>query len=216
MQAIADALPVTDGVSRFNHLYLEVTRSVGTAATAATFEDAAFLSALDVGFAGLYFAAADAAARGGSVSRSWAPLFAARHDPAIAPIQFALAGMNAHINHDLAVALVATCLTEGIDLDRDSPQHRDFIRVNDLLSAVEAQVKQEYLVGLVGLADDVLGRVDDVVAMWSVVEARGAAWTNAEMLWAVRDVPALGATFDDALDGLAGAVSRGLLVPTLS
>ncbi|MGZ4214520.1 MAG: DUF5995 family protein [Solirubrobacteraceae bacterium] len=113
LQSVATALAVTDGVSRFNHLYLEVTQAVDTGAQAAAFEDPAFLKALDVSFAGLYFDALDAAAAGSPLPRCWAPLFEARSDAHIAPIQFALAGMNAHINHDLALALVSTCVARA-------------------------------------------------------------------------------------------------------
>jgi hypothetical protein len=216
MESVAAELPVTDGVSRFNHLYLEVTRSVDGAAQTALFEDAAFLSALDVGFAGLYFAALAASQAGTALPRCWAPLFAARGDAHIAPIQFALAGMNAHINHDLPLALVSTCRAAGVALADDSPQHRDFLKVNDLLATVEAQVKAEYLTGLLGVAAEVLGRIDDVAAMWSITEARNAAWTNAGLLWAVRDSHDLTAAFEDVLDGTIGFAGRGLLIPTLS
>ncbi len=215
MQTVAAQLPATDGVSRFNHLYLQVTESVDVADRTAQFEDPAFLTALDVQFAGLYFDVLDASAAASPLPRCWAPLFSARADPHIAPIQFALAGMNAHINHDLVLALVATCAATGVVLSTDSPEHRDFMKVNDLIAAVEAQVKAEYLTGLVGVADDVLGRIDDVVAMWSVAEARSAAWTHAQMLWQVRGNPDLAAAFEDALDGTVGFASRGLLIPTL-
>ena len=68
---------------------------------------------------------------------------------------------------------------------------------------------------MVGVADEVLGRIDDVVAIWSVGEARNAAWTHAQMLWAVRGNAGLTTAFEDALDGTVGFASRGLLVPTL-
>ena len=215
LQAVSDALPATDGVSRFNHLYVEVTQSVDSTARATVFEDPGFLTALDVSFAGLYFDALDASAAGTPLPRCWAPLFAARADPHIAPIQFALAGMNAHINHDLPLALVSTCTTAGVGLDTDSAQHRDFMKVNAVIAQVEAQVKAEYLTGLVGVADEVLGRIDDVIAMWSITEARNAAWTNARMLWELRANAVLTAAFEDTLDGTVGFASRGLLVPTL-
>jgi hypothetical protein len=197
-------------------LYLEVTRSVDSAAQTALFEDASFMTALDVGFAGMYFNAFAASQAGTPLPRCWAPLFAARGDAHIAPIQFALAGMNAHINHDLPLALVSTCVAAGVALGDDSPQHRDFLKVNDLLAAVEEQVKTEYLTGLLGVAAEVLGRIDDVVAMWSIGEARNAAWTNAGLLWAVRDSHDLTAAFEDVLDGTIGFAGRGLLLPTLT
>jgi hypothetical protein len=215
MEAVASGLAVADGVSQFNHLYLEETLSVDTAAQTPSFEDAAFITALDVGFAALYFDALDASGAGVSPSRCWAPLFAVRGDARVAPIQFALAGMNAHINHDLPLALVSTCEARGVEVDRDSPQYRDYLKINDTIAAVESRVKHEFLTGLVGVADQVLGRIDDVVAMWSIVEARDAAWTNAEMLWALREHPDLTAAFEDALDGSVGFASRGLLIPTL-
>jgi hypothetical protein len=215
MQAAATELPLADGVSRFNHLYLEVTKSVDVAAQTATFENPGFMTALDVSFAGLYFAALDAAAAGTQLPRCWAPLFEARADPHIAPIQFALAGMNAHINHDLPLALVSTCAAKALTLATDSAQHRDFIKINATLAAVEAQVKAEYLTGLVGVADEVLGRIDDVIAIWSISEARSAAWTHAQMLWEVRGNTELTAAFEDVLDGTIGLASRGLLVHTL-
>jgi Family of unknown function (DUF5995) len=215
MTAIASELPASDGEARFNHLYLEETVAVDTAVGTAGFEDPEFIRALDVVFAGLYFAAVDAAGAGRPVPRSWAPLFAARSDARIAPIQFALAGMNAHINHDLPLALVSTFEARSLELSRDSPQHRDYLKINDTIAATETRVKQEFLTGLVGVADEVLGHIDDVIAMWSIAEARNAAWTNAEALWALRDHPDLTAAFEDALDGTVGFASRGLLVATL-
>jgi hypothetical protein len=215
MQTVAGALPAADGVARFNHLYLEETVSVDAATRTAGFEDPAFIAGLDVVFAGLYFGALDASAAGGPIPRCWAPLFAARGDARVAPIQFALAGMNAHINHDLPVALVATSQSRGVEPTRDSAQYRDYLKINDTIAATESQVKHELLNGLIGVADEVLGRIDDVVAMWSITEARSAAWTNAELLWTLRDHPDLGSAFEDTLDGTVGFASRGLLVPTL-
>jgi hypothetical protein len=215
MHAIADGLTASDGVARFNHLYLEETVAVETATRTAGFEDPEFISALDVVFAGRYFAAVDAADAGKPPPRSWAPLFAARGDRRVAPIQFALAGMNAHINHDLPLALVSICEARSIELSRDSAQHRDYLKINDTIAATEARVKQEFLTGMVRVADEVLGHVDDVIAIWSITEARNAAWTNAEALWVLRDHPDLTAAFEDALDGTVGFASRGLLVATL-
>ena len=104
----------------------------------------------------------------------------------MAPLQFALAGMNAHINRDLPVALVATCRELGIELRDGSPEHADFVRVNVLLASVEARVKRSYLTGWLSVADRLVHRfhrIDDVVAMWDVERARAAAWTNGLALW---------------------------------
>ena len=107
MTAIDQALPPADGISCFNKLYLEVTKSVLAAVGQTTFADPGFLTRLDVAFANLFFAALSAFEAGSpDTPHAWSPLFEARASSVIAPIQFALAGMNAHINRDLPVALV--------------------------------------------------------------------------------------------------------------
>ena len=92
-------------------------------------------------------------------------------------------------------------------------RHDDFVKVNDLLEAVEAQIKVEFSTGIVALVDSAAGDVDDVVAMWNVRAAREAAWTNAEVLWTLRPSPALHDAFFARLDRFTGFAGRGLLVP---
>ena len=215
MAAIAAALPPEDGVACFNDLYLAVTRAVLEEARAAAFEDSEFLARLDVRFAGLYFDAVDAGSGHGRLARAWAPLFAARRRRRIAPIQFALAGMNAHINRDLSIALVETLVERDLRPERDTAQHRDYLRVNGILERVEERVKGRFATGLVGVADEALGRLDDVLAMWKVARARDSAWTHAETLWALRRRRALRDALLLALDRSVGLAGRGLLVPTL-
>ena len=78
--------------------------------------------------------------------------------------------------------------------------------------AVEAQIKVEFSTGIVGVVDSVAGDVDDVVAMWKVRAARDTAWTNAEVLWALRTSPVLRDAFFGRLDSFTGFAGRGLLV----
>ncbi len=215
MEALARSLAPGDGVARFNDLYLAVTREVLNEMRGNAFEDPGFLARLDDVFAELYFAAVEADAARARVAHAWTPLFASRRRPRVAAIQFAFAGMNAHINHDLALALVKTLDEGGLRPARDTPQHRDYLRVNDILVRVEERVKVRFNAGLVGLADEALGRLDDVVAMWSVARARDAAWAHAETLWAIRRLPPVRDAFLLALGRTVGLVGRGLLVPVL-
>ncbi len=215
MRAIESSLTAGDGVARFNHLYLAVTLAVRERVATVEFEDTAFVAQLDVVFAGRYFAAIDAERAGARPSSAWRPLFEARGRSDLAAIQFALAGMNAHINFDLCQALAEVARDSGRPLHDGSPQHHDFQRVNTLLAAVEAQVKGEFDKGLVGVADAALGRIDDVVGMWSVTRARDAAWTHAQTLAELNRIPTLRGDYLDALGGLVELSSRGLLVPTL-
>jgi hypothetical protein len=215
MLAIEAALPPADGVACFNRLYRAVTEAVQQT-TAADFADARFVRWLDVAFANLYFRALAAFVLGrGRVPHAWLPLFRARSEPGIAPLQFALAGMNAHINRDLPVALLETCTAREVPPRHGSAQHADFGRVDRLLEVVEARVKHEYSVGLVGVADEALGRLDDVLAIWKVSQARQAAWVHAETLWHVRELPFAGARHLAILDRTVGFAGRGLLARVL-
>lgn len=214
MTAIDQSLPDGDGVKWFNRLYLRVTESVRAAVgTAVTFHDPLFLQRLDVVFANLYF---DAAAAGdldpSAAPAAWRPLFEARHHGGIARLQFALAGMNAHINRDLPDGIVKTFLQLGGAPAVGDPRHADFESVNGLLEQVETQVKTEFTTGVIGVIDASAGSLDDIVANWKVRKARDVAWTNAQVLWHLRAVPALGADFFSRLDSLTGFAGRGLLV----
>jgi Family of unknown function (DUF5995) len=206
MRAISRGLPRRDGVACFTRLYVAVTEAMSK--KTGSFAAPAFLTQLDVRFADLYF---DALV---NPPRAWAPLLDARTRPGVAPIQFALCGMNAHINRDLPVALVDTFKELGLELSRHGPEHADFLAVNSLLVSTEARVKKEFLTGELEIADEALGKLDDVIAMWNVERARDAAWANAETLWSLRSSPDLAHAFLHALDGMVGFAGRGLLVPT--
>lgn len=208
MRRIDDALPPTDGLKWFNFLYLEVTEAVKDQGTAG-WQDPQWLARLDVIFAGLYFDAI------GKPPRAWRPLLDSRRRQDLARIQFALAGMNAHINHDLALAVVRLSEEHGGLPERGSPQHRDFERVNELLETVQARVKPALLTGVLGHVDQHLGRVDDIIALWKVSKARDTAWSNAEVLWELRGIPPAANKFVRSIDKLVGLSSKGLLAPTI-
>jgi hypothetical protein len=216
MQAILTPLAASDGVAAFTRLYLTVTESIQEelGSVGSGFADPAFLADLDRRFAELFFAAYDAPS--GHCPAAWAPLFEARRRRGVAPIQFALAGMNAHINRDLPVAIVAACEHAAIEPREGSPQHHDYLRVNTLLANVEAKIKAQYLTGWLHTLDQLIHpvhRLDDLLAIWDIGRARDAAWTNAETLWALRTTPPLDQRYLAALDRSVGLASRGLLTP---
>ena len=214
MRTILRELPADDGVAAFTRLYLAVTEAVAASAQAQQFENERFLRTLDVAFANLFFDALDALRAGnGSAGRAWAPLVEARGRRGVLPLQFALAGMNAHINRDLPVALVRTWHELGLEPRRRSPERRDFRRVNALLEQTESRVKPALVTGPVAAVDTSLGRLDDVLAMWKVEKAREAAWVNGETIWALRDRPGLQRSFLRTLDRTIGLAGRGLLRP---
>ncbi len=212
--AIETALPANDGIVWFTRLYRSVTEAVDAQLGTQKFEDPKCLARLDVVFVNLYLDALRAwAAAPAKAPKAWLPLFAARSTPRIAPIQFALAGMNAHINRDLPVAIVTTWQELKLELRESSPEHDDYLRVNTLLAQTEQKVKHWFDTGFVGIVDESLGSADDRIAMWDVGRARDAAWVQGEAMWALRGSGFLERRYLDTLDHLVGFAGRGLLVP---
>lgn len=172
------ALP--DGVACFNLMYRRVTEAVRDALP--EFENRAFIERLDILFAQFYFDAYDAAAVPAWVSKAWEPLFTRRGERRL-PLQFAIAGMNAHINNDLAHALVLT----WDELGFDPVMRRDYDKINDILEAVEQEIKVPLSDPFIHEIDTALGTADDLLALWSIRHARDQAWERAGIMRHVDD-----------------------------
>ena len=213
MQAIDGVLPSGDGLKWFNLLYLTVTQRVDTSPPEGGWKDPAWLARLDVVFARFYFTAiANWLTDPASVASSWKALFAARFTPGIERIQFALAGMNAHINHDLALALLQTNSELNLTPGMASPEHDDYEQVNGLLAAVLPQALQFLATGVLGeLAEDT-GKIGKLMAIWDVGAARDLAWDFAEHLRGLTGI-ARGSALA-AQDQLTGVLGRSLLLVT--
>jgi hypothetical protein len=193
-------------------MYLRVTEAVEGAMAGAAFEHAEFLGRLDVVFANRFFDAYDDDLRGEEVHPAWRPLFENRNRPRTAPIQFGLAGMNAHINFDLPVSVVTTCREMALEPTQDTTQHRDYQKVNGILDQVDDVVKAEFAVGAAGAFDEAAGKVDDALEMWAITEARAVAWTVAETLWCLQEVAVPRGLFLATLARSVGLASKGILV----
>jgi hypothetical protein len=218
MEALDRSLTPEDGVKWFNRLYLEVTRAVAAREQGGPQQAPGFLEALDVEFAGAYFAAIDAAGAsrdlpGDFPFHAWKPLFEARYSREIAPVQYALAGMNAHINHDLALGICAVCVARDVEPGDGTHEHADYLAVNPLIASVESRVKTWLLTDLLAELDRQFAPVDDIVAIWSVERARDAAWIGGQVLWQLRDLPPLRDDYLEINDRTTELASRALLVP---
>lgn len=214
LDAIAAQLERDDGLVWFNRLYSAMTAAVMEAARKHQFADPDFVERLDCRFADLYFQALAAELSDpGTGAGAWGPMFLARYQPGIMPIQFALAGVNAHINRDLPVALVETFTSLKTEPDRDSTAYVDYQRINQILEAVQGEAKLWLFTGSLAAADDLLGTVDDVLRIWSLKRAREAAWVAAEVRWVLRGTPGLAHHHLETLDRMVGFAGRGLLRP---
>jgi hypothetical protein len=213
MQAIEAICVDGDGLKWFNWLYLQVTNAVETRIAAGGFTDPAWLAELDVQFARLYFGALASSLSGQSTPGCWQALFENRSQAKIARIQFALAGINAHINHDLPEAIVATCAATGTVPQHGGAQYNDYTGLNTTLDGLVNAAKQTLHVRLLGDPLPAVSHLENTLASWSVTAARESAWNNAEILWHLRPEPGVSAAFMDSLDGLTSVVSQALLVP---
>lgn len=213
LQTIDNTCADADGLKWFNWLYLQVTEAVQTRVSSGGFTDPPWLAQLDVQFAPLYFSALKSWLSGQPTSTCWQVVFNSRNQTVIARIQFALAGINAHINHDLAEAIVATCQVTGTTPDRGGAHYNDYTAVNSTLDALIDSAKRTLNVRLPGNALPPISHLEDTIAAWNVSAARASAWQSAEHLWQLRALPPLAASFTDTLDGFSTVIGKALLVP---
>ena len=103
--------------------------------------------------------------------------------------------MNAHINYDLPIGVRETCRAFGLTPEDDTPHHQDYLRLNAILADVQERVKPWLATGLLGVIDRAFGRLDDVVAAFSVARARDAAWVHSKVLWSMREDPQLSSSY---------------------
>ncbi len=212
MQKIDQLLPGNDGLKWFNRLYLMVTQQVDTQPPAGGWKDTQWLTRLDVVFAGLYFAAIKGFLnRSANTSSAWNALFKGRFNTGVDRIQFALAGMNAHINHDLALALLQTDDELGLTPGLNGPEHDDYEAVNGLLENVLPTALQVLATGIVGEIAQDTGKIGRFLAIWNVRVARDLAWDFADQIRGL-NAP-LRTSVLTAQDKFTGVIGRSLLLP---
>lgn len=212
MNRIDAVLPNADGLKWFNWLYRLVTNQVDNNPPAGGWLDAKWLTRLDVVFANMYFRAIETELGGiGATPKSWQAVFEARHTAGIDRIQFALAGMNAHINHDLALALLQTDAEFGIGPHTNSPEHGDFESVNGLLEAVLPQALDTLAKGgMLGQIAQDTGKVARLLAMWNIRAARDLAWHFSDHLRGLNSLTRQVALATQ--DQITGTLGRAILV----
>src|SRR6478609_3630036 len=199
MGQVQAGLPDGDGVRAFNGMYLTVTELVRDRIAAGGFADSSFMTRLDLVFAGLYL---EAVAAGQPVS-AWRPLFEQRHTRGVLSIQYALAGMNAHINHDLPIAVVRACRQLGLTLDSPGVE-ADYQSITGLLASVQEQVRQSFF-------DGIHLEVDRQYA--APLANLVGSWSNGRVLWEIRGAEPLRTDYLSTLSSTVGMVGSRLLTP---
>jgi hypothetical protein len=135
--------------------------------------------------------------------------------PRIVRLQFALAGMNAHINRDLVSALLEVYRQDGAAPNRDSAHYADFILINTILKEVEKQREPILLVGTPLEKGGHFAPLENLIATWSVKDIRHTAWDNSQVFWRLRNKPEIQKDSLSSLDRATELTSSALLAPVL-
>jgi hypothetical protein len=187
-QQIFDRLPppTENRVAAFNSLYFTITDRVAQALRTADVRNKDFLELLDVEFAKRYFSALrlwgddDAA-----TPDAWEVLFRRAQDDRVTPLAAAMLGVNAHINHDLALALVSTW--EQLGPPDPDEIHPDYLLVNKIFFEEIPGLRRRYSTPFQLKIDRLVGNLDDWSQRVLVSVTRAHAWEQAERLWSLRD-----------------------------
>jgi len=148
-----------------------------------------------------------------SAPRSWAALIDRRSRSDISPLQFAIAGVNAHVDFDLTFALVTTVSHLRTPLSHGT-QHDDYQKINAVFAEHMHSLRTHFETRLGRSFDDhfsaVLNKLGDV----SVIAFRDIAWFNAVNLYPRRANRHVHRLYHTALDQSTRALSMAILMRT--
>ncbi|HTV20062.1 MAG TPA: DUF5995 family protein [Polyangiaceae bacterium] len=221
LRALDAELDARDGLFWFNRWYSALLTALVENTRRHRFVEPDFVERLECHAADRYFAALAAHLMDpGSGPSCWDPVLQARGRAGVLPVQHAVAGINAHVNHDLPVALVTTFSELGREPARDAPVHADYQRIGALLDGVLCDAPA-WLAPRAGdeaqpAAPDAAtahAQLEEALTIWSTERACEAAWVAAEVRWTLRVSPLIAHHYLEALDRLVGLAGRGLLRP---
>jgi hypothetical protein len=186
-----------DARAVFAGAYLVITSAMHDALRERRFLDNPWVEAYLTTFANLYLQATaqyenDLVQGSGEAPPAWSLAFQTCQVKNISPLAHLLLGVNAHINRDLALALVHA----GIHTHRNE-RYEDHVRVNEVLNAAVNDLQAKVTEQSPALAhlDALFGNWDERISCRVVSWARETAWKNAVSLH-----EAQGPAFDYRLD----------------
>lgn len=168
-----------DARATFLSIYARMTAAVADRIDRGAFHDADWVRAYLVAFAERYRRAVHRyeVGRVEDVPEPWTVAFDAGRAGRSPVVQHAALGVNAHINHDLALALDDA----GVDCDEEA-RRADHDAVIDVIRGLVDET-QDALAARdapgIGAVDDRLGGVDEWLAVTTIDECRTSAWRSA-------------------------------------
>ncbi|MDQ8185573.1 DUF5995 family protein [Pelagicoccus sp. SDUM812002] len=172
-QIVLTCIDKQDPLGYFASLYKRVTIAVKDGIANKAFEDNARMEKLDIMFASRYMEAYRAFQTGKPTTQSWNAAFSTKSKRLIT-LQHLLLGMNAHISLDLGVAAARTSPENPLALKND------FYSINRVLESLieDTQQRLTHIFRPLGLADRLLGPIDEKLSIYSIAYARDKAWTQ--------------------------------------
>jgi hypothetical protein len=197
----------------FTSAYLSMTEEVKSGTQEQRFSDGEWVARYAICFANLYRKAFLAFENGDAprLPKPWKLSFETSRSGRALLVQDLLLGVNAHINHDLPIALVEA----SIDPHREK-RRRDHFALNDAIRRATDPV-QERIAALyapaIELLDHALGRLDEDLANFSIEKARLNAWVSAIALTDAEG-EAEAAAVRDSISDHASVMAKLILLPT--
>jgi hypothetical protein len=190
VQSILDELPpsrANNRVAAFNTLYLRITQRIEDALRSGVNEPD-FLEMLDVEFAKRYFTALDLWNHDDDATPDvWEVLFKRAREERMSTLVAAMLGVNAHINHDLSLALIAVWSDRGAPAD--DTVHPDYLLVNQIFYEEIPGLRQSFSTEWQLAIDGFVGPLDDWSQRLLVTVTRARAWEQGRRLWRLRNDP---------------------------
>jgi hypothetical protein len=191
IQVVLDALPpgrAANRVSAFNQLYLKITRRVDDALRGDGVNSPTFLELLDVEFAKRYFSALELWNNDDEATPDvWEVLFKRGRDKRMSKLAAAMLGVNAHINHDLSLALIGTWGALGAP--SDDLIDPDYLLINEIFYQEIPPLRRGFSTHWQLEIDELVGPLDDWTQSMLVTVTRAHAWDQGRRLWLLRNEP---------------------------
>ena len=207
LRQVAAGLPAGDGLAVCCEVFLASWEAARESAGEGRSGFATVLEVVATKLALRLLSVAEGQAAGPRMSACWRPLSQFRHHPGVAAAQFALAGLNAHLGHDLPRSLVQARRSHHGELDG---VEADFHRLHALFTHLEATAHDVVDHDGTLTVDDPLAHL---LGAWNAERAWQDAWSSTRTLWELRELPELAEEFARQLDSRVGLTGRLLLTP---
>jgi hypothetical protein len=187
MRETSQRMTPSDPRKPFHDTYLRTTEAVAGVLQEGGFIDVGWVERWDVVFAGLYLRALQAHLDGRPVPGPWRVAFGAGDQQRQPPLRLVLLGMNAHVNYDLPLSLVAVIAdSDWDDAELMARRAADHSRIDAILARrVAAEDRALAAIEQPGdrtVLDRLLTPFNRIGTKRFLAEARAKVWNNARLL----------------------------------